>query len=173
MFRKTEDANTIQWAGPGPYGDIPEGATIPMGHRWWSDYEDWIAVGHTPLPAKTIAQFKGDKRAELKAAMKAQLEAGYVCPTSAIKMDATDAKVRKLDDGYRLAQRSGATTLNVRDYANATHANMALADVDVMVQELGANYQTQLNKLWGLQDQLAAIDPASPTAEPDIAAIVW
>ena len=116
---------------------------------------------------------KEAKRAELKQAMADELALGYICPTSGIKMDATRDKSTKLDEGYRLAQRNGLASLNVRDYDNVTHPGATLADVDVMIRELGANYQTLLNKLWGLQDQLAAIDPNSPTAEADIAAITW
>lgn len=30
---------------------IEDGASIPRGHRWWDEYEDWLAAGNTPEPA--------------------------------------------------------------------------------------------------------------------------
>ena len=30
---------------------LDDGASIPRGHRWWDDYESWLAAGNTPLPA--------------------------------------------------------------------------------------------------------------------------
>ncbi|WP_432719829.1 DUF4376 domain-containing protein [Jeongeupia wiesaeckerbachi] len=29
---------------------IEDGASIPRGHRWWDDYEAWLADGNTPEP---------------------------------------------------------------------------------------------------------------------------
>lgn len=30
---------------------LDDGACIPRGHRWWDDYEVWLAAGNTPQPA--------------------------------------------------------------------------------------------------------------------------
>ena len=30
---------------------LDDGANIPRVHRWWDDYEAWIAAGNTPQPA--------------------------------------------------------------------------------------------------------------------------
>lgn len=30
---------------------LDDGASIPRGHRWWDDYEAWLAAGNTPQPA--------------------------------------------------------------------------------------------------------------------------
>lgn len=29
---------------------IDDNTTIPRGHRWWNDYEAWVAEGNTPTP---------------------------------------------------------------------------------------------------------------------------
>lgn len=30
---------------------LDDGANIPRGHRWWDDYEAWLAAGNMPQPA--------------------------------------------------------------------------------------------------------------------------
>ena len=30
---------------------IDDGANIPRSHRWWDDYEAWLAAGNIPQPA--------------------------------------------------------------------------------------------------------------------------
>ncbi|AGG89942.1 tail fiber assembly protein [Rhodanobacter denitrificans] len=30
---------------------LDDGADIPRGHRWWDDYEAWLAAGNTPQAA--------------------------------------------------------------------------------------------------------------------------
>ncbi|MCY1300051.1 hypothetical protein D9M70_496090 [compost metagenome] len=33
---------------------IADGALIPIGHRFWIDYQAWLAAGNTPEPAQPI-----------------------------------------------------------------------------------------------------------------------
>lgn len=37
--------------------DIDTNTSIPRGHRWWNDYEAWLAAGNTaePVPPPTMA----------------------------------------------------------------------------------------------------------------------
>lgn len=42
MYQLNEDPNLITC--------LETGAAIPRGHRWWDDYEQWVAAGNTPAP---------------------------------------------------------------------------------------------------------------------------
>ena len=42
MYRLTQDVDVIL---------REDGTAIPRGHRWWDDYEAWLAEGNTPEPA--------------------------------------------------------------------------------------------------------------------------
>lgn len=43
MYQLTESADVVI--------RIEDGASIPRGHRWWDDYEEWLAAGNMPEPA--------------------------------------------------------------------------------------------------------------------------
>jgi len=94
------------------------------------------------------------------------LSTGYVT-TSTIKMDAQYKDVIRLDGGVRLAESLSQATLSIRDFDNVVH-NESTADVKIMVDEVGINYQTTLNQKWTYDDQ---IDQA--TTKTDIQAVVW
>jgi len=50
---------------------VEDGVSIPRGHRWWAEYEEWIADGNTPLPAEPPPPEPPDADAELAAAIQA------------------------------------------------------------------------------------------------------
>lgn len=120
----------------------------------------------TPEPEPPLDDLKARKKAEMQAALDAVLAPGYTC-SNGITMNAYEYDARKLDDGSRLNARNGLTTLKVRDFHNARH-DLPLADVDQMVNELGANYQTLLQRYWDCDDAIAA----ATTAE-EVEAVVW
>ncbi|MEN5288506.1 hypothetical protein ABE494_21470 [Stenotrophomonas lactitubi] len=41
MYALTEDKDVVVY--------LETGASIPRGHRWWTDYEQWLEEGNTPL----------------------------------------------------------------------------------------------------------------------------
>jgi len=43
MYQLTENPDQVT--------RLDDGASIPRGHRWWDDYEAWLAAGNTPQPA--------------------------------------------------------------------------------------------------------------------------
>ena len=51
---------------------LEDGASIPRGHRWWAEYEAWVAAGGVPdpVPAPTMA----DCAAALKTDVQAWLD---------------------------------------------------------------------------------------------------
>lgn len=55
MYQLTENLDVILC--------LDTGANIPRGHRMWSDYEEWLDAGNTPLPlvpVKSLAEVKAD-----------------------------------------------------------------------------------------------------------------
>jgi len=106
------------------------------------------------LIAPTFAELQSKKLSEVKQAFNTALSTGYTCPTSNITMDATIDKIGILSSGYTLANAAGATTMDIRDYNNVVHKGVAIADVQIMLVELGGNYQVQLAKKWALEDKV-------------------
>jgi len=117
---------------------------------------------------KELIQLQQTKIAEIKASFNNSLKQGYICPTSGIKMDATIDKIGTLNSGYTLANVSGVTTMDIRDYDNIVHNGIAIGDVQTMLLELGQNYQAQLAKKWQLEEQVK-----NATTQAELDAIVW
>jgi hypothetical protein len=46
------------------YEDVPQGATIPSGHRWFQTYLKWLAVPNVPEPWETAQEISDRLRAE-------------------------------------------------------------------------------------------------------------
>lgn len=77
--------------------------------------------------------------------------------TEGITMDTTTDDVRLLDDGMDLANRNGETVMTLRDFNNTLHANIPLANVEVMIKELATNARSILGQKWMLEEQIKAI----------------
>ncbi|KRP50484.1 hypothetical protein [Pseudomonas poae] len=45
-YQLTNDPNTVL--------RLSDGATVPKGHRYWLDFEEWLADGGKPEPAFTV-----------------------------------------------------------------------------------------------------------------------
>lgn len=45
-YRLTENPDTVI--------QLSDGATVPRGHRFWAEYEQWINAGGTPEPAPVL-----------------------------------------------------------------------------------------------------------------------
>lgn len=58
-----------------------DNATIPEGHRFWDEYQAWLAAGNTPDPAETPTEVAARQEAEQEAAGQETLRAD-------LKMDA-------------------------------------------------------------------------------------
>lgn len=145
----------------------PDGTT-PDGMRKARYFNDsWIDEEAAALAAEQFAAAVTRKMDEIRTAMDAALATGYTC-SNGITMDATDADIRKLEDGHRRAPYRNATTMDIRDYLNIRQPGISLADVEVMVNELDENWLEKWNQKCDLQEAVAAIaartelDPADP-----------
>ena len=113
-----------------------------------------------------LEKAKQSKKQEVINSFNNTLFKGYTCSNS-IKLDATYNDIRKLKDGYDLTNTLGSETMVVRDYNNKNH-ELSLDEVNNMLKELGANYQTQLQKLWQLKD-----DIANAGSIEEVESIIW
>ncbi len=131
-------------------------------NRHYNDIQEWIALGNTPEPqytdAELLQQAKDKQLQVINTSFDNTFSNGLATSildanSVAITMDATYEDIGKLKDGYDLAVTAGVTDMVVRDFNNNNHT-LALADVNTILLELGSNYQTQLNKLWGYKDSI-------------------
>jgi len=129
------------------------------GYVWNSTSNAW------ELP---LATAKGQQKGLIKAAFENAVAQGFACPSTGIKMDCDRLGILQFDGGVRYEQKTGGTSLDIRDFNNVTHTAVAIADADTMVAELTAHYQSLLGKKWSLEAQ---IDAATTVA--DVQALVW
>lgn len=134
------------------YGEIPNGSAFTL--------ENGVLV---PILTKD----KEEKILEIKKSFINQLSLGYTC-SNGITMDTEQSKVDLMKSGYDLAIKLNQTVMNIRDYNNTLHIDIPLADVDVMITELGVNISTQLSKKWQLEDLVN-----NATTQADLDLIVW
>ncbi len=127
----------------------------------------WVDEEAAELAAEQFAAAMAHKMDEIRSAMDATLAAGFTCDNG-ITMDATDADIRKLEDGCRRAPYRNATTMDIRDYHNARHSGTPLADVEVMVNELDMNWLGKWNHKCDLQEAVTAIAARTELAPADL-----
>ena len=86
------------------------------------------------------------KITEIKSKFVEATKAGFQC-SNGITMDADLIDIITLKAGYDLAVSLGADKMNITDFNNDDHTDIAIADVFAMIQELGVNYETlRVNK---------------------------
>lgn len=84
------------------------------------------------------------------------------------KMDATLQALQNLKTGFDLATLLHETSMTVVDYDNGVHANVAMADVEKILKEVGGNYRA----LYMTKQQLRGQIEAATTAEA-ANAVAW
>jgi hypothetical protein len=141
----------------------PDGMYAP---RLSLDGTGWEEANPTAAADKLLSELVESKLSAISNSMDAALSAGFTC-ANGITMDATDADVRKLDDGTRLATRLGMATMDIRDANNVRHLGMPVTDVEAMVAELGVNWMTQWSTKCSLQESIMSIanDPVMTDVE--------
>ncbi len=114
-------------------------------------YDGLVLVVPTASDAQLAAAYfeikAFEKAREIKWQFKGKASTGFTC-SNGLCFDADLADIQRLKAGYDLATSISQTTLTIRDYGNTVHADMPLADVWLMIQELGVNYQALLANKW-------------------------
>ncbi|POA99723.1 phage tail protein [Chromobacterium sinusclupearum] len=94
MYRLTDQADVIV--------RIADGAHIPRGHRFWNEYEAWLAQGNAPQPKESLDQLQQRLLFSLDAAADAasQPYAGSELRALEYRQAAAEAQAYK-DAGYK------------------------------------------------------------------------
>lgn len=94
MFKLTDNPDIVV--------RIEDGAVIPMGHRWWQDYEEWLAEGNTPQPADvpSLADVKATAQTAIDT-LAGQVRQKYI--TSVPGQEATYMEKARQCDAYKAA----------------------------------------------------------------------
>ena len=101
---------------------------------------------------KSLDKAKALKTSEINAAFNDAVSSFET--SSEITMDAALAKIQLLKSGFDLAEALGAPGMSIRDFYNVTHA-VSLDTLSQMLNELGMNYQANLEQKWNAQDAVA------------------
>lgn len=115
-------------------GPAPDGFYHPC---WVFTTEKWVE-GDPDAASKRLEKAVAEKKAALKQTMHELVAVGYTC-ANGIHMQAHQQDAASLDDGVRLAQRTGAVTIEVRDMINVRHT-LPVDDADAMVTEMASNW---------------------------------
>ncbi|MBT2869760.1 hypothetical protein JQK19_21235 [Chromobacterium violaceum] len=127
MYRLTEQADVIV--------RIADGAHIPRGHRFWYEYEAWLAQGNAPQPKESLDQLQQRLLFSLDTAADAacQAYAGNELRALEYQRAAADAQTYK-DAGYKGDAPAGvqawadAKGLSGKDAADGILAKAAACD---------------------------------------------
>ncbi|KVN97617.1 hypothetical protein WJ71_27940 [Burkholderia ubonensis] len=89
---------------------VSDGATVPCGHRFWSDYEAWVAEGNTPDPALTLSEAQALRIAALSLECQAAIVVGFASSAlgAATYYPTTDVDQRNLQSSALAAAWNAA-----------------------------------------------------------------
>jgi hypothetical protein len=149
-FNNNGDKRILQWIDTEAHNfNLPDSAFLHecTPEEWALDQSlEWAVVDGAVVPfaapERTLTELRDEKIAAISEAFKNELKAGFTT-TSGIKMNADIIDVQRLKSAYDLALMTASDNLPVVvDYDNASHLSVPIADVLVMIKDLGINYQT-------------------------------
>jgi len=126
-----------------------------------------MQLENKPVYVPALQEVRDEKIQFLKTQYMQATRSGYTC-SNGILFDADLPDIQRLLAGHTLATSLGAPTMDIRDFNNAVHTAVPLAEIWTMLEELGVNYQTILGNKWAKE---AAV--ASATTLPEIEAVAW
>lgn len=120
---------------------LDDGAFIPRGHRWWDEFEAWVAQGNEPqplMPPATLASLQADLRARATALR-------WACETAGIDVGGVTVATG-LEDQNRIATVLAAGQLGDIDQVDFKAASgwttLTLAEIQAIAGAVSAHVQS-------------------------------
>jgi len=123
--------------------------------------EKVVTVSEFDIRPFHLENEKRNKIDRLKTYVNNQLSQGYTT-SNGIKMDSTEQSVQRLENGYKIAKNAGQKAMDVVDYHNTIHKDIALTTVDSMITELSNHVSSWY---WHKQNKRQAIQTATIKTE--------
>lgn len=139
--------------------------TIAENDKLWRLAADGSIVSEIILP--TLDESKAAQVQAINAGFTEALAKGFGTSLG-YRMDARLEDLQKLKTGYDFAKLAGDSSMPVVDYDNALHNYVPLADVEIILKEVGDNYRN----IYLTKQQLRGQIQAAGT-EKDVRAITW
>ncbi|MBO9766524.1 MULTISPECIES: DUF4376 domain-containing protein [Xanthomonas] len=136
---------------------IADGATIPRGHRWWDDFEDYCASGGVPEPFAP-PESPESLRAELRAAA---TQRRWECETGGITIGGVQVG-STTEDQNRISTVLAAADLGTVDRvdfkANSGWVTLTLAEIRGIAAAISAHVQACFTAERAHHEAIDAID---------------
>lgn len=121
-----------------------DGTAIPLGHRWWDDYQAWLATGNAPDPAQTQEQALEELSSTFEQAIQGRLDAeararGYDSIATAVSYAEEPAVAKFQEDGKTLrAWRSLVWAYAYQELGKVKAGERSIPTLDDFLAELPA-----------------------------------
>jgi len=158
VYKLTDDPNIII--------DVENRRTIPKGHRWWTNYEEWLAAGNTPEPQYTREELKQIKISGIKQAFFNAGNAGLTTSLG-LKVDANRVDKDNFQEVLNDCLDDNLPGATIRLWDNS-FADVSVDDLRTIIREIRKNGLALYQRKWMKE---TAIKKA--TTEAQIKAITW
>jgi hypothetical protein len=121
-----------------------DGTAIPLGHRWWDDYQSWLASGNLPDPAQTQEQALEELSSTFEQAIQSRLDAeararGYDSIATAVSYAEEPSVAKFQEDGRAMrAWRSLVWAYAYQELAKVKSGQREIPALDAFLAELPA-----------------------------------
>ena len=150
---------------------LGDNTSIPRGHRWWDEYEAWVAAGNTPepMPQPTLTEVKAD----LCGQVDASADAAYIAIGGPSPGRLAEYKQAKADaDAFKAAGYAGTVPDTIACWSEAKSWTDQQACDDILTT--AASWEMALavirrQRLIGKANVNAAADAAAAQVAADAA----